>query len=59
MKKTYISPTMRVKHVVIEHIMEGASITEIGGNSGLGFGEGETPEDADAKGIGGFNVWED
>ena len=58
MKKTYISPTMRVKQVVIEHIMAG-SITSIGGDTDLEIGEGDPPSEADAKGTGGFNVWED
>ena len=35
------------------------SITNIGGNSDLDIGTGETPTEADAKDNYNFNVWED
>ena len=58
MKKTYISPTLKVKQIVLEQIMQ-TSITNIGGNSGLEKGTGETPTEADAKSYGNYNVWDD
>ena len=48
MKKTYIAPALDVQHVQAE-MMIAASITGIGGNSGLEMGEGNAPEDADVK----------
>jgi hypothetical protein len=49
MKKTYISPAMDVTYMVAEQMIA-ASITGIGGNSGIGQGTGEVPTDADVKG---------
>lgn len=56
MKKTYISP------VVTETILTGnqiiaASITNIGGNSSLGFGDGDTPTSADTKEYRDWDIW--
>ena len=49
MKKTYISPVMDVTYMVAEQMIA-ASITNIGGNSGIGKGTGEVPSDADVEG---------
>ena len=59
MKKTYISPTLKVKQIAFEQIMAQASITNIGGDSNLQPGTGEIPTDADAKSYGNYNVWDD
>ena len=48
MKKTYIIPVTEVSFAEAEQIIA-ASITEIGGDSGLKRGEGDTPDNADAK----------
>ena len=48
MKKTYIIPATKVEAAVIEEMIA-ASITGIGGDSGIGLGTGETPIDADVK----------
>ena len=58
MKKTYISPVVKVKQIAYE-LMASASITEIGGNSGLEKGEGEVPGEADAKGNYHYSVWDE
>lgn len=49
MKKTYIIPSVEVTYVVAEQMIA-ASITNIGGGSGIELGEGEIPEEADVKG---------
>lgn len=56
MKKTYIIPTTEVTFVVAEQMIAN-SITDVGGNSGIGIGEGEVPEEADVKGNS-YNVWD-
>ena len=47
MKKTYIAPTSRETLYGVEQIIAG-SITNIGGDSGIGLGEGDAPGEADA-----------
>ena len=49
MKKTYISPAMDVTYLVAEQMIAN-SITGIGGNAGIGMGEGDVPGEADVKG---------
>lgn len=49
MKKTYMIPALYVQRVQIEQ-MVAASITTIGGNSGIDLGEGDAPAEADVKG---------
>ena len=49
MKKTYIAPTSRETLYGVEQIIAG-SITNIGGDSGIGLGEDDVPESADAPG---------
>ena len=56
MKKIYIIPATKVEAAVIEEMIA-ASITGVGGNSGLGLGEDETPDEADVK-ESGDNFWE-
>ena len=56
MKKTYISPVVSEQVLATEQLLAN-SITEIGGNSGLQPGTGDTPEEADVKGNG-YNVWD-
>ena len=48
MKKIYIIPATKVEAAVIEEMIA-SSITEVGGNSGLQIGTGETPTNADTK----------
>ena len=48
MKKTYIIPATKVESGVVEEMIA-SSITNIGGESGLPIGTGETPTDADVK----------
>ena len=58
MKKTYIIPALHVQRVQAEQMIA-ASITSVGGNSGIGQGTGETPTEADTKGnFYGDAVWE-
>ena len=47
MKKTYIIPAMDVTNIVATQ-MVATSITSIGGNSDLVFGDGDAPGSADA-----------
>ena len=47
MKKTYISPAMDVTRVIAEQMIA-ASIANVGGNSDIQLGDGETPTTADA-----------
>ena len=56
MKKTYIIPTTEVTFVVADQMIAN-SITDVGGNSGIGLGDGEVPEEADVKGNS-YNVWD-
>lgn len=53
MKKTYITPVTDICQMDAEQ-MVAASITEVGGNSGIEMGTGETPEEADIKEAGNF-----
>ena len=48
MKKTYIIPATKVESTVVEEMIA-ASITGIGGDSDLGLGKGDAPDDADVK----------
>ena len=48
MKKTYIFPATPVESAVAEQMIA-ASVTNIGGDSKLGFGDGDVPSDADVK----------
>ena len=48
MKKSYIIPSIEVSFADVEQIIA-ASITHIGGDSGLGMNTGETPNEGDAK----------
>ena len=49
MKKTYMTPALYVHHVQTE-TMIAASITGVGGNSGIGMGSEEViPVEADVK----------
>lgn len=49
MKKTYIAPALEYMQTEVQQMLAG-SITAVGGNSGIGLGEGEAPEEADVKG---------
>ena len=58
MKKTYIIPALHVQRVQAEQMIA-ASITKVGGDSGIGKGEGEVPPEADTKGnFYGSAIWE-
>lgn len=48
MKKNYIVPSLQPMDMGVER-MVAASITSIGGNSNIGLGDGETPEEADVN----------
>ena len=62
MKKNYISPEVNITYVEA-HNMIAASVTNVGGDSGIEKGDGETPTEADAKGYRTTTVewenWED
>ena len=47
-KKTYIIPAVEVSFAEAEQIIA-ASITNIGGDSGLEINTGETPDEGDVK----------
>lgn len=49
MKKTYIIPALTEQRIQAEQMIA-ASITGVGGNSGIGQGTGEVPTEADVKG---------
>ena len=58
MKKiTYIVPTVRVKNVTPLTLMAGSPTGT--NQDDLHIGDDEDDEDPRAKGIGGFDVWED
>lgn len=46
-KKVYIAPAIEVQKMELESMIAG-SITSIGGDSGIGLGDGETPTSADS-----------
>ena len=48
MNKTYIIPTIEVSLAEVEQIIA-TSITNIGGDSGLGMNTGEVPDEGNAK----------
>ena len=48
MKKTYIFPATKVESAVAEQMIA-ASVTNIGGDSGLEINTGEIPDEGDAK----------
>ena len=48
MKKTYIAPQSANESMYTEMMLAG-SIKTIGGDSGIGFGDEETPDEADVK----------
>ena len=49
MKTTkYLAPAITIIKVQ-PHLMKQASITDIGGNAGLGWGNGATPKNADSR----------
>ena len=55
MKKTYIIPATKVEAAVIEEMIA-ASITAIGGDSGLDKGTGNLPDRADVKESGSWDI---
>ena len=48
MKKTYLSPVMAAKDAELLTMLN-ASITQVGGNSNINIGTGETPTTADSR----------
>jgi len=48
MKKTYMTPALS-EHTIQTEMLIAASITNVGGTSGIDMGTGETPTDADVK----------
>lgn len=61
MKKTYIVPETGIIVLQTEEMLA-ASITNVGGDSGLDLGTGDTPDVANSKGKGsvfGETFWED
>ena len=57
MKKEYMAPAIRINDAELGDLLQ-ASITQVGGNSGIEIGTGETPTDADAR-YGYHSVWDD
>ena len=58
MKKEYMAPAIRINDAELEALMNPASITDVGGNSGIEIGTGETPTEADSR-YGYHSVWDD
>ena len=48
MKKTYMTPALS-EQIVENEMLMAASVTKIGGNSDITWGEGEAPTEADVK----------
>jgi len=48
MKKTYLSPSTTITNVELQ-LLNNASITGVGGDSGIGMGSGETPGTAGSR----------
>ena len=49
-KKTYLAPAIAIKEAELHTtLLTSASITQIGGDSGLDFGTGEIPIEADSR----------
>ncbi len=48
MKKTYMTPALS-EHTIQTEMLIAASITSVGGNSGIQMGNEETPTEADVK----------
>lgn len=48
MKKIYMTPEVNITYVEAQKMIA-ASVTEVGGNSDIVMGEGEAPDEADAK----------
>ena len=48
MKKNYIAPILQSMDMDVEN-MVAASIKTIGGDSNIGFGEGDAPDEADVN----------
>ena len=57
-KKTYISPAIKNETALETESMIAASITDVGGDSGIGIGTGETPTNADTKESVDWDIWE-
>lgn len=53
MKKNYQRPSIRIKTIVTETILAGSGIS-VGGNTGIGIGEGTPPTSGSSK-FNGFN----
>lgn len=48
MKKTYMTPALSEQHIMVEMLIA-ASITGVGGNSGIQMGGEDIPDEADVK----------
>ena len=57
MKKIYISPAIKNETAMDTENMIAASVTGVGGNSGLEMGDGQTPGTADTK-ENDWDIWE-
>lgn len=55
MKKTYISPALELMQAEVQQMLA-ASITNVGGDSGIELGTGDTPVEADVKGED-WDIW--
>lgn len=50
MKKTvYMAPAATITQINMHPLMQQASVTSVGGNSGITMGEGEAPTAADSR----------
>ena len=58
-KKTYLAPATIITDVNLQPLMNPASITSIGGNSGIQKGTGDTPTEADSRRRRRRTDWED
>jgi hypothetical protein len=55
-KAIYMAPAIEVEQFVEEISLMDNSIAEVGGDSGIGLGEGEAPSEGDVREF--FNVFE-
>ena len=58
MKKTYISPAIKNETALDTESMIAASITDVGGDSGLQPGTGQAPGTADTKESVEWDIWD-
>ncbi|MCR4808839.1 MAG: hypothetical protein K5896_03150 [Prevotella sp.] len=48
-KNAYLAPAIKDAETMTPELLNGASITEVTGDTGVGMGEGEAPTEADSR----------